>query len=156
MAQKGLAFGSQPAIQNGGVDLAEIGFVDDIAIGERGEVGRVTVEASLDPVSEKEDGGGGTVIGAGTAVFRDAPPKLAKGEDKNAAGVFLVAQVVAEGADGPMDMAFALEVHRFLKDGPARSRMVRHNDALWVREHPAEDDLAERLGRIFSLQLSRG
>ena len=63
---------------------------------------------------------------------------------------------VAEGADGPMDMAFALEVHRFLKDGPARSRMVRHNDALWVREHPAEDDLAERLGRIFSLQLSRG
>jgi glycosyltransferase involved in cell wall biosynthesis len=62
---------------------------------------------------------------------------------------------VAEGADGPMDMAFAAEVYRFLKDGPARSRMVHHNDAIWAREHPAQDDLADRLGRIFSLPLCR-
>jgi glycosyltransferase involved in cell wall biosynthesis len=62
---------------------------------------------------------------------------------------------VAEGSDGPMDLAFAADVHRFLNDPQARTRMVAHNDAIWAREHPPEDDLAEKLGRIFSLQLCR-
>lgn len=63
---------------------------------------------------------------------------------------------VSEGGDGPMDAGFASEVYRFMKDGPARARLVEHNDAIWAGEHPAEDDLADRLGRIFSLQLRRG
>jgi glycosyltransferase involved in cell wall biosynthesis len=62
---------------------------------------------------------------------------------------------VSEGSDGPMDPGFASAVYRFLKDPPARSRMVEHNDAIWAREHPPEDDLAAKLGRIFSLQLCR-
>ena len=63
---------------------------------------------------------------------------------------------VEEHSDGRMNLSYASEVYRFLKDGPARTRMVAHNDAIWAREHPPEDDLAERLGRIFSLPLSRG
>lgn len=63
---------------------------------------------------------------------------------------------VAEGNDGPMDLGFASEVYRFLKDPRARARMVAHNDAIWSRAHPPEDDLALKLGRIFSLRLCRG
>ena len=63
---------------------------------------------------------------------------------------------VSEGRDGPMDLVFASEVYRFLKDGQARTRLVEHNDAIWAREHPPEDDLASKLGRVFSLRLSRG
>ena len=63
---------------------------------------------------------------------------------------------VSEVSDGPMDSGFAAEVDRFLRDGLARTRMVAHNDAIWAREHPPEDDLAERLGRIFSLRLRQG
>jgi glycosyltransferase involved in cell wall biosynthesis len=63
---------------------------------------------------------------------------------------------VAEGNDGPMDLGFASTVYRFLKDRQARTQLVAHNDAIWAREHPPEDELAERLGRLFSLPLSRG
>ena len=63
---------------------------------------------------------------------------------------------VAEGNDGPMDLGFASTVYRFLKDPAARARLVAHNDAIWAREHPPEDEIAERLGRIFSLPLARG
>jgi len=63
---------------------------------------------------------------------------------------------VFEGRDGPMDLPFASEGYRFLKDGQARTRLVEHNDAIWAREHPPVEDLAAKLGRVFSLRLGEG
>ena len=82
-AEEGSAFGAEPALEDGGVNLSEISFVDDVSVHQVSEVGGVTVNAGLDLVSKEEDGRGGAMIGAGAAIFLDAAAKFAEGEDQD-------------------------------------------------------------------------
>src|SRR6185312_2388852 len=55
-AEDGRGGGAEPAVEDGGVDRAEVGGEDQVAVGvECGEIGRLAVDTALDRVAEHEE-----------------------------------------------------------------------------------------------------
>src|SRR5262249_36859982 len=96
-AKHTIARTAEPAVQERGIDPAEVDGVLRVAVGQVAQVGIGAVQPRLDPRSEQEHRGGGAVIGAAAGVLRKTTPELRKDQHQRPAGVSRLAQVVEEG-----------------------------------------------------------
>src|SRR5579875_1534986 len=90
--------GTEPAIQYGGVDGAEIDGIFQIAVAvQAAQTGRLAIDALVNRLAQHEHGRRRAVIGAQTAVLLHTPPELRPGHDYYAIGLAVCVQVVIEG-----------------------------------------------------------
>src|SRR5690348_5394912 len=91
---------AHPAVENGGVDGAEIDSVFQVAVlVETAQAGRLAEDAPVDGTAQYEHRSGGAVIGAQAAIFFDAAPKLRPGHDNHVIGLTVREQVVVKGGE---------------------------------------------------------
>ena len=109
-AEDGLAVGAEPAVNQGGVDGAEVGGEAQVARVQVGQAGVLAVEAALDRLADDEHLGGGAVVGAAARVLVDAPPELGEADRDHLVGLAHLVQVALEGGEAVRKLGQELDV----------------------------------------------
>src|SRR5258708_35234917 len=91
---------TKPAVEQRGIDLAEIGVMAQIAAIEIGEAGMFADDAGTDAAADEQNGRSRTVVGAAAAVFRGAPAEFGEGHDQNAIAMAAGGEIAVEGGHG--------------------------------------------------------
>lgn len=99
LAEDFLRVAGEPVVEQGGVDLAEVGAEAKVLIEREVEAGRRSVESAFDGVSEHEERSCRAVISAAAAVFVGATSEFGEGHGDDLIEQFGVRQVRLEGGD---------------------------------------------------------
>ena len=95
-AEDRLTVNSEPLVEYGRVDLAEVGVEFDVSVLKVVQAGVFADQARCDSVSSEEYWGGGSVVGAFAGVFPEASAELAERHGQNSVAVAVFVEVVDE------------------------------------------------------------
>ncbi len=105
LSQNPIGRQSEPLIEQGGVDAAEVDRPLQVAVDQLAESGRLTDETGPDLRPRDEYRARRAVIGAERTIFSGPPPEFAEGQQQDAVGLLRRRQVIQECADGPGEIA---------------------------------------------------
>src|SRR5262249_40544091 len=104
VAEHRLAVHAQPAVEDSGVDAAEVGVVLQIAGVQVAQAGVLADRTALDARAGHEQARAGAVVGAGAAVLVDAPAELGVGHPAQPLVVAARRQVLEQEGDAVGDV----------------------------------------------------
>lgn len=140
--------GGEPMLKDAGVDATEVAAELQVAAMKVGEIGVFLVETGADLGSEKEHGGGLSVVGTAAGVFLDASSELGEGHDEDAVEQFVLVEFVDEVVHGVAELGQERAVARELAGVGVEAA---HGDVINARREAGGDHFRNEPEGAFEL-----